>query len=190
MHCQSPNSSSLLQLHVLMILHSSVVQKSPSKFYIGNKQMSSTSSKLVHSLQNTSGRNSGLSIEKQNGLLASLPSSKSCWSQTGSNDCNGFRPCTNRELGEKETGNMYLGIEHTQVGPESVLLTDAAAGADGGLMHQLVILEDKEVKQRPDIKTKKRSFVMICSISFLLLALITSLMWMDNNQEFSHALPT
>ncbi|KAK4769574.1 hypothetical protein SAY86_027724 [Trapa natans] len=148
-------------------------QKSPSKFYISNQML--TSRKLVYSLQNTVGRNSGPSIGRQNGLP---PSSQSYWShQTGNNDFNGCVTAPNSELGEKESGNMCLGDDHIQVGPKSVL-------------HQHIILQHKEVKQRSNLMTLKKIFVVICSILFLLLAVITSPLWIANNQVLGHARPT
>lgn len=124
-------------------------------------------------------------MEKQNGLFTSSPSSKSDQSQTGSNDFNGFLPDPDRE----QNGNMNLGIGQIQGGSESVLLTDVAAEVVG-LMHQPVVFKERKTNQRLEMKTWRRSCVTICSILFILLALINSLLWIDNNQEFGHVAPT
>lgn len=149
-----------------------------------------TPNKLVHSRQSSSHSNSESLSEKQTGMFTSSPSSDCGRSQTGSNDCNRFPAEPVRELRQNDAGNVCSGIEQVQVSPDSALSKDDAAAAVGGLMHQLVAIEDKKTKLRPEVKTQKSSFIMICTILFLLLALITSLLWIDNNQEFGHAVPT
>ncbi|PKI34079.1 hypothetical protein CRG98_045536 [Punica granatum] len=164
------------------------LQRLSSKFYIGNTHMFTSPRINVHSLQHTSHSNSGSSEEKQSEMFTSSPSSKCDCSQTGSNDFNAYLSDPNGELVEQENGNEHLGVEQIQFGSESVLSTDTAAAA--GLMHQLVILDDKKIKQTLDIKTQRRSYTRICSILFLLLAVIISLLWINDNKEVRHVVPT
>ncbi|XP_031389707.1 protein SINE1-like [Punica granatum] len=166
-------------------------QRPRSQINVDNIKIFTTPRKLLHSLQDSSLTSSG-STEKSLRRFRSPSSSVSDWSPVSKYGGNGSQYDPNDE--NKENGSSYDGTEQLIGRSESVSSTkDVMPAGDHDEIAQRVDapvdMAKKEVIGRGKIR-KGSYFLLGFSLFVLVLAIIASPLWFDDQRERSHLAPT
>ncbi|XWS42445.1 hypothetical protein CRYUN_Cryun16bG0014700 [Craigia yunnanensis] len=160
-------------------------QRSHSRINVDN--LFTTPRKLIHSLQDPNDLNSDYS-EKQSRRFRSPCSEKFGWSPTTNH--NRFRRDMIYEV--KGNGHMYTDGEEFQGVSESVSSTDdSPADVDVQGSHEAVSMNKTETQEFHNGKTRKKTaFIMFFGLFFIIVAVLTSLLWTEVQDECFYVVPT
>uniref|UniRef100_A0A2N9EGE6 TORTIFOLIA1/SINE1-2 N-terminal domain-containing protein n=1 Tax=Fagus sylvatica TaxID=28930 RepID=A0A2N9EGE6_FAGSY len=163
--------------------------RSRTQINVDNIRICKTPRKLICSLQDTNIENSGFS-EKQSRRFRSLSSSNIAWSPTTKYDQNGFSHDVN--YNGKENGRLYANGEQFQGGPESVSSTDDVLTDANLQVSQEEVPEIKTETRRSGIQKDRQKIALkfICGLFFVLLAVFTPLLWINDQDEGYYLVPT
>lgn len=166
-----------------------VLQRSRTQMNVDNVQIFRTPRKLICSLQDPNDRNSDFSV-KQARRFRSLSSSNIEWSPTAKYDQNGFSHHMN--CNGKGNGSMYANGEEFQGGLESVSSTDDVLTDADLHVSQEAVPEDKTETQSLGLKKarQKTTSKFVCGLFFVLLAVFTPLLWINDQDEGYYLVPT
>lgn len=163
--------------------------RSRTQMNVDNVQIFRTPRKLICSLQDPNDRNSDFSV-KQARRFRSLSSSNIEWSPTAKYDQNGFSHHMN--CNGKGNGSMYANDEEFQGGLESVSSTDDVLTDADLHVSQEAVPEDKTETQSLGLKKarQKTTSKFVCGLFFVLLAVFTPLLWINDQDEGYYLVPT
>lgn len=149
---------------------------------LDNVKIFTTPRKLICSLQDPNDRNSDFSVKQARRFSRSLSSSNIEWSPTAKYDQNGF----SHDMNCNANGEEYQG------GPESVSSTDDVLTDADLHVSQEAVPEDKTETQRPVLQKarQKTTSKFVCGLLFVLLAVFTPLLWMNDQDEGYYLVPT
>jgi hypothetical protein len=158
---------------------------------VDNVKIFRTPRKLICSLQDPNDRNSDFSVKQARRFSRSLSSSNIEWSPTAKYDQNGVSHDMMNCNG-KENGSIYANGGEYQGGPESVSSTDDVLTDADLHVSQEAVPEDKTETQRPGLQKarQKATSKFVCGLLFVLLAVFTPLLWMNDQDEGYYLVPT
>ncbi|OIW12280.1 hypothetical protein TanjilG_06069 [Lupinus angustifolius] len=155
--------------------------RSHTQVSVDSIQIFETPRRLIHSLQDLDVVNSDCS-EKRNRRTRSRLSGSIDWSPVSSSryDQTGFADHVNYDDGE-DNESLYADVPFENAS-ESVSSTDGLSGAAVDMQ-----IPPKVVPENRLLKTRRK---LVCGLSFVLVAMVTPLFWINNQEEAHYLVPT
>lgn len=180
-------ASGIFRANILYLLF--VTQRSRAQNNIDSIKIFKPHRQFIHSLQDTNYVNSGCSASEKPSMFRSLSSGNIHWSPVSRSNQNFFPHNLNYERNDSESS--FANIQF-QGGSESVSSTeDFPADANMQASPKVVVFEKRNDAQATvHIKKafRKTKLKLVYGLSFVLLAMATPLLWINNIQEESRYL--